>query len=98
MILQTQIIPMPVYYHDGPSGPWTEGDTKITIAIYIALAIWWFVSNLIEITFNKTTIKESFMNKVWDGYANTYLANMFFYIVNACIAFFYLIYVIYLML
>ncbi len=44
MILSNVIIPIPVYTNSGPTGPWTESDTKLLIAINVALFILWIVS------------------------------------------------------
>ena len=59
MLLQT-IIPIPVYTNSGATGPWTESDTKILIAINIALFKLWIVSltlNALWIRYNGSNQK-----------------------------------------
>ena len=87
-LLQTIIpIPMPIDTGGGPSGPWTEGDTKILITINLTLIILW----VILVTLNWLANRKSYPKdtiftymvpiKSWGEWFTTFLISMFLYII-----------------
>jgi len=50
-------IVMPI--SSGPSGPWDSGDTKVCIAVYLAIAVLWFLCALYHILFRQMTFREA---------------------------------------
>jgi hypothetical protein len=42
----------------GPSGPWVDSDTKVLIAIYLALAVLWFLCALYYVLFRQMTFRQ----------------------------------------
>jgi hypothetical protein len=58
-------MPVVVHSNSGPSGPWTESDTKIAIAIWLAFTIIGLTGLLVEyIRYYHSITKDSFIDFV----------------------------------
>jgi hypothetical protein len=58
MFLQiTMPIIMPI--SSGTSRPWVDSDTKVCIAVYLAIAVLWFLCALYHILFRQMTFREA---------------------------------------
>jgi ABC-type phosphate/phosphonate transport system permease subunit len=79
--------------NDGPSGPWTNGDTKIAIALCIVFFVVSLLSIIIEWQFAKrTTTLRDYLNEVLTcgtSYSSSYSASMF---TNLMVILFYIVF------
>ena len=79
--------------NDGPSGPWTNGDTKIAIAICIVFFVVSLLSIIIEWQFAKrTTTLREYLKEVLTcsiSYSSNYSASMF---TSLMVIFFYIVF------
>ncbi len=86
MLLQTTIIPVPIPVHTGPSGPWTESDTQITLVVLLTFAVACILVNLSNWIYCRAkgeTLRFVDLLKVMNGnysvWAITEFFNIFFY-------------------
>jgi uncharacterized membrane protein len=70
--LFTPIMPVVVHSNSGTSGPWTESDTKIAIAVWLAFTIIGLTGLLVEyIRYKRSNTKMSFIDFFEDSDSNS---------------------------
>lgn len=79
--------------NNGPSGPWTNGDTKIAIALCVVFFVVSLLSIIIEWQFAKrTTTLRDYLKEVLScgtSYSSSYSASMF---TNLMVILFYIVF------
>lgn len=71
---------MPV--SSGESVSWTDNDTKVCIAVYLALAVLWILQVLYSVIFNKLTLKKALTT---DDYLLIGAINVLFYCITVLV-------------